>query len=280
MEFLTKNSLNLNSGREIIAKNFANWSSGNKIIDNLIQEKQLKYDKYDVVFEWIPYIKLIDIREIGNNGLATAIWKEGLLHYCRHEWIRIPYEKVALRFLYDSQNISDEFINEVKSYDSLLFEAIWKDGPLYYDTSKKEWIRESPHERVCLRYLHNSQYEIESSLLNYISSNYDYSNDDYQNYGISQNSDTKDYILVFETKYIKIYCKKCDQEYEVEEQQYHEIEKQFNETQEYRKENLLSIKNNQLTTQTQAIYTSRLLNPYTKNLSKYDTMEITDFTNL
>ncbi|CAB5392195.1 unnamed protein product [Rhizophagus irregularis] len=70
------------------------------------------------------------------------------------------------------------------------------------------------------------------------------------------------------------------QEYEVEEQQYHEIEKQFNETQEYRKENLLSIKNNKLTTHTQAIYTSRLLNPYTKNLSKYDTMEITDFTNL
>ncbi|CAB5352743.1 unnamed protein product [Rhizophagus irregularis] len=60
---------------------------------------------------------------------------------------------------------------------------------------KKEWIRESPHERVCLRYLHNSQYEIESSSLNYISSNDDYSNDDYQNYGISQNSDSKDYIL-------------------------------------------------------------------------------------
>ncbi|CAB4444235.1 unnamed protein product [Rhizophagus irregularis] len=65
-----------------------------------------------------------------------------------------------------------------------------------------------------------------------------------------------------------------------------EIEKQFNETQEYRKENFLSIKNNQLTTHTQAIYTSQLLNPYTKNLPKYEdnfnsnTVEITDFTNL
>ncbi|POG70634.1 hypothetical protein GLOIN_2v103127 [Rhizophagus irregularis DAOM 181602=DAOM 197198] len=161
MEFLTKNSLNLNSGREIIAKNFANWSSGNKIIDNLIQEKQLKYDKYDVVFEWIPYIKLIDIREIGNNGLATAIWKEGLLHYCRHEWIRIPYEKVALRFLYDSQNISDEFINEVKSYDSLLFEGILD-----------------------------------------------------SNYGLSQNPETKDYILIFSQEYFKLCCGKCGKKYE------------------------------------------------------------------
>ncbi|GBC08411.1 hypothetical protein RclHR1_00810003 [Rhizophagus clarus] len=52
-------------------------------------------------------------------------------------------------------------------------------------------------------------------------------------------------------------------------QQHYEIEKQFNETQEYRKANFLSIKNNQLTTHMQAIYTSRLLNPFTKKLSKY-----------
>ncbi|CAB5388455.1 unnamed protein product [Rhizophagus irregularis] len=61
---------------------------------------------------------------------------------------------------------------------------------------------------------------------------------------------------------------------------------QFDETEKYRKENFLSIKNNQLITHTQAIYTSRLLNPFTKNLSKYNdninnnTVEITDFTNL
>ncbi|GBC40663.2 kinase-like domain-containing protein [Rhizophagus irregularis DAOM 181602=DAOM 197198] len=65
-----------------------------------------------------------------------------------------------------------------------------------------------------------------------------------------------------------------------------EIEKQFNKTQEYRKENFLSIKNNQLTSHTQAIYTSRLLNSFTKDLPKYEdnfnsnTVEITDFTNL
>jgi serine/threonine protein kinase len=62
-----------------------------------------------------------------------------------------------------------------------------------------------------------------------------------------------------------------------------EIQEQFNETQDYRKEILLSIKNHQLTTHAQAIYTSRLLNPYTKNLPKYDnnddnSVEITDFT--
>ncbi|POG72310.1 kinase-like domain-containing protein [Rhizophagus irregularis DAOM 181602=DAOM 197198] len=66
--------------------------------------------------------------------------------------------------------------------------------------------------------------------------------------------------------------------------QYNEIKMKFNETQEYRKKIFSAIKNNQLTTHTQAIYTSRLLNPFTKNLSKYNdninnnTVEITDFT--
>jgi hypothetical protein len=68
------------------------------------------------------------------------------------------------------------------------------------------------------------------------------------------------------------------------EKQHFEIEKQFKETQENRKVNLLKIKNNQFITHEQAIYTSRLLNPFTKILSKYDdnidnnTVEITDFT--
>ncbi|RGB37843.1 kinase-like domain-containing protein [Rhizophagus diaphanus] len=47
-----------------------------------------------------------------------------------------------------------------------------------------------------------------------------------------------------------------------------EIEMQFKEAEEYRKANLSFIKNYQADTHPQAIYTSRLLNPFTKNLSK------------
>jgi serine/threonine protein kinase len=61
-----------------------------------------------------------------------------------------------------------------------------------------------------------------------------------------------------------------------------EIKKQFEEAEEYRKTNLLSIGNNQLS-HPQAYYTSRLLNPYTKDLPKCDdtcntSVDITDFT--
>ena len=62
-----------------------------------------------------------------------------------------------------------------------------------------------------------------------------------------------------------------------------EIANQFEEAYEYKKENLLDIENYQTTTHPQAIYTSRLLNPYTKDLPKYDninndSVEVTDFT--
>ncbi|CAB4389906.1 unnamed protein product [Rhizophagus irregularis] len=49
-----------------------------------------------------------------------------------------------------------------------------------------------------------------------------------------------------------------------------EIEVQFNEAEKYRKSNLSSIKNYQAATHPQAIYVSRLLNPFTKDLSKYN----------
>ena len=52
-----------------------------------------------------------------------------------------------------------------------------------------------------------------------------------------------------------------------------EIEKQFEEAYEYKKENLSHIGNNQTTTHPQAIYTSRLLNPYTTDLINIDWSE-------
>uniref|UniRef100_U9U020 Uncharacterized protein n=1 Tax=Rhizophagus irregularis (strain DAOM 181602 / DAOM 197198 / MUCL 43194) TaxID=747089 RepID=U9U020_RHIID len=67
------------------------------------------------------------------------------------------------------------------------------------------------------------------------------------------------------------------------EEQHLEIRKQFKESVEYREANPLPSKSNQI--HTQAIFTSRLLNPFTKNLPKYDdninnnSVEITDFMN-
>jgi hypothetical protein len=116
---------NLTTGKKIIAENFANWTSGNEIIDNFIQEKQLKYgdiedesDDGEAVFEWIPYNELIDIKEIENNWFIKAKLKNGSLHYNKYkmDWIRRPYETVVLKFLYDLQNVTDEFKNKVLNF--------------------------------------------------------------------------------------------------------------------------------------------------------------------
>jgi hypothetical protein len=58
------------------------------------------------------------------------------------------------------------------------------------------------------------------------------------------------------------------------EQQHYEIEKQFKEAEEYRKLHLTPFDEiKRLTTHPQAIYTSRLLNPYTKDLPKNDNID-------
>uniref|UniRef100_U9U0N3 Protein kinase domain-containing protein n=1 Tax=Rhizophagus irregularis (strain DAOM 181602 / DAOM 197198 / MUCL 43194) TaxID=747089 RepID=U9U0N3_RHIID len=151
------------SGKEIIVKNFTNWTSGNEIIDNFIQEKQLKYDGSGRVFEWIPYNELLDIKEIGDNCLNIAIFKNGPLWYDEDEkeWIRSMCEKVCLRYLHNPQDLTDEFINKIESYS-----------------------------------LYETEYSTEHC------------------YGITQNPDTRDYILTFSKNYLEYFCEKCGNKYE------------------------------------------------------------------
>jgi serine/threonine protein kinase len=59
-----------------------------------------------------------NIKEIDKGGFATvylAIWKDGPLSYNSDEkkYIRHLEKKVALKCLYNSQNITNEFLNEV-----------------------------------------------------------------------------------------------------------------------------------------------------------------------
>ncbi|RIA95707.1 hypothetical protein C1645_816287, partial [Glomus cerebriforme] len=84
--------------------NLKNRTSGNKIIDDFIQEKQLKFDSYEIFFEWIPYNQFKNIKEIGKDGetlLYVAIWKNGPLHFDednnKKEWTRKSDEIVDLK---------------------------------------------------------------------------------------------------------------------------------------------------------------------------------------
>ena len=97
-----------------LKENFTNWTSGNKRIDNLIQEMQLKIDYYnDIIFEWIPYNQFDEIEEIF-KGFVTAKWKDGPLHWNNEKYTRNSADKaVTLKYINNSQDITNESLNKV-----------------------------------------------------------------------------------------------------------------------------------------------------------------------
>ena len=101
-----------------LKKILTNWT-GEKVINNLIEEMHLRIKDYrDIVFEWIPYNQLSNIEEINKGDFTTvysAKWNDGPLYYSKSEYIytRQPNKKVVLKCMHNSQNIDNEFLDEV-----------------------------------------------------------------------------------------------------------------------------------------------------------------------
>ncbi|GET02106.1 kinase-like domain-containing protein [Rhizophagus clarus] len=101
-----------------LKENFTNWKSIDEKIFNLIQEMQSKivYPS-DIVFEWIPYNQFDSIKEISKDDFATiylAIWKNGPLYWNKMKYTRSLDKKVILKYIHNSHNAINEFLNEVK----------------------------------------------------------------------------------------------------------------------------------------------------------------------
>ena len=101
------------------------WTSGNETFDELIKSTQLKAIKYDNWYhlQWIPYNDLTNIEKMGESGFAIisrATWLNGYksINYYNNERTNKDMP-VALKKLHNSQNISDEFHNEVNYFISL-----------------------------------------------------------------------------------------------------------------------------------------------------------------
>jgi hypothetical protein len=100
-------------------QNFSNWTSGNQKIDNFIQGMQLSMkSSVDIPFEWIPYdqFDVIKVRDKSDSATVySAKWSDGPLRYNVYikGYVRNYNKTVDLKCIYDSQNIIDEFLNEV-----------------------------------------------------------------------------------------------------------------------------------------------------------------------
>ena len=79
---------------------------------------QLKRSSYnDITSEWIPYNQFDKIEEISKGDFSTiysAIWKNGpLYYYGSHHYKRNSDKEVVLKCIHNSQNITNEFLDEV-----------------------------------------------------------------------------------------------------------------------------------------------------------------------
>ncbi|CAB5385264.1 unnamed protein product [Rhizophagus irregularis] len=198
------------------------WTSGNEKIDDFIQEKQLKINSnYEIVPEWILYNQLSEIKEIGKNDLIavyTAKWKDAKKYPTKYKAFQVlygisqnpdknDYILVQNNFInlinWTSGNEKiDDFIQErqliINNYDDIVLEwishnqfneikeigknvlitvysATWIDGPLYYSYKDSNYIRDSNKEAK----KYPSKHEAIQVL-----------------YGITQNPDTGNYLLV------------------------------------------------------------------------------------
>ena len=99
--------------------NFKNWTSENKVIDEFIQQAQLNAVHYKKYLEWIPFEKFQNITYITKGGFGkvySAEWPEGYIcdwEIENQKWNRWTNEKVALKSLDNSSDISSDFLNEV-----------------------------------------------------------------------------------------------------------------------------------------------------------------------
>ncbi|RIA94347.1 kinase-like domain-containing protein [Glomus cerebriforme] len=99
-------------------RNFENWTSGNYVVDEFIQESQLNAKNENEKLEWIEYNRFEKIDYITKGGFGTiykAIWKDGKFE--SNKWVRDRDRKkgfVALKSLNNSKDITLEFLNEIK----------------------------------------------------------------------------------------------------------------------------------------------------------------------
>ncbi|EXX52059.1 hypothetical protein RirG_256380 [Rhizophagus irregularis DAOM 197198w] len=105
--------------RNYLKANFSNWTSGNDIIDNLIQECQMKTIVPYLIPEWIPYNNLQNIEYLTKGGFSE-IYIAGWIDGCFIEWDskeqqlkRFGIHDVVLKRLENVENANQSWIEEV-----------------------------------------------------------------------------------------------------------------------------------------------------------------------
>src|ERR1043165_1433592 len=109
-------------------ENFSRWTSGNLKIDDFIKHTQLNAAGSMDYLEFIDFEQFDLIEDINKSGafstIYSAIWLKGprwIWDEDAEQWTRNGPIKVVLKRLNNSQNISEEYLNQVSKKFKKIF---------------------------------------------------------------------------------------------------------------------------------------------------------------
>ena len=105
--------------RNYLKEDFLNWTSGNVVVDKLIQKCQMESLMPNQIVEWVPYSNLENIKYLTKGGFSeiyTAVWINGGYE----EW---DSEKKQLK-RFGKHNIVLKTLENVESANQSWFEEV------------------------------------------------------------------------------------------------------------------------------------------------------------
>ncbi|GES87585.1 kinase-like domain-containing protein [Rhizophagus clarus] len=176
--------------------NFDKWTSDNDDIDKFIQSTQLSaHSDITEALEWIPYGRLYNIKYLTGsetNKMYSARWIDGT-QLSAHRNITEALEWIPYGRLYNIKYLTESETDKVYS-------ARLTDGNICkWNSYFQDWEKNNEHIFVILKSLNNLT-SITLEFINKIAASH-------KIYGITQNSETKNYMVVFDNN-----CEKCKYE--------------------------------------------------------------------
>ncbi|RIA90963.1 kinase-like domain-containing protein [Glomus cerebriforme] len=128
-------------------KNFENWTSGNKDIDELIQHSQINAVYSAKCLEWIPFENFECVTYVSRGGFGkiySAKWPEGFIRYWdikNQAWKRASNEQVALKSLDNSSSdLNTKLLDEIKSHIQIYIHDILPCYGITQDPKTKDYM--------------------------------------------------------------------------------------------------------------------------------------------
>ncbi|CAG8688940.1 12853_t:CDS:2 [Ambispora leptoticha] len=115
--------------RSCLKRQFSNWTSGNDIIDKMIQDAQMTLPTPRGFTEWIPFSDFEQVAYKTRGGFGeifTAIWMKGYAKAFdqeKQEYIRSGPFKVILKVLSKSNKPNENFLKELQTHLTLTSNA-------------------------------------------------------------------------------------------------------------------------------------------------------------